>query len=692
VRTPALAFTLVALGLALPAAPARAQELTVEVEPGWEGFFVEDGWTPLRVTLRAPPGAPPLRGRVVTESLPLERVSCSDAPFTLSPTPAEGSAARLVLAVPAHGDLSFSIRVEDEQGREIATGAPAALPRRIEGKDRLVLLAHHDGGLVALEGQMPPAISNPPVAPAPPGARLTRVQMQLLRAAQSAHSSPSAVRLARVAPEELGVSPFLLQSVSGIVLMDGPGAVELAQDPERVATLEAFVSDGGSLVIAGGSGTAFWHGSPLERLLPVTCRGERDQASSRDLAFLGDARSLGPIAIMRATLAPPVAGTPPAQWLPDAERVVAARAIGRGRVVFLAFDPDQAELRDTPNLGPFLASLVPVAHTRTPLVLADRLAEESGRIFFERPSLTTSGLLALAAGTAATIFILGPVAARRRHAPIRTLVAPALSIALAAIVIAVASLTRGPAEARVISWTFTESGAPDAIVVSDLGVYSGNPLEAEVVLDPRASLTPLEAAKVDLLTFRGRRSALRIAPGAPPCVTPVDLPARAFTWFRASARTERAEAVRVTARIEDQAIVLGPSTPRGLVLVDNPETHTTTVIDTGSDPRPRDPGEPVRLALASGRPLAELVKEDDEAPQLWDRPPEARARAHLLRTLALVADEIHLASPPSRSNRIPRVWFAFAEEPPPLLRLEANGHPIERTAWLGCTLVAAEEP
>ena len=64
-------------------------------------------------------------------------------------------------------------------------------------------------------------------------------------------------------------------------------------------------------------------------------------------------------------------------------------------------------------------------------------------------------------GVAPTVFILGPVAARRRHAPGRTLVAPALSIVLAATILLVASLTRGPTEARAVSWTFTESGAPE---------------------------------------------------------------------------------------------------------------------------------------------------------------------------------------------------------------------------------------
>ena len=41
-------------------------------------------------------------------------------------------------------------------------------------------------------------------------------------------------------------------------------------------------------------------------------------------------------------------------------------------MIFLAFDPDRPEIRESPNLGAFLANLLPAPHSRTPFIPAER--------------------------------------------------------------------------------------------------------------------------------------------------------------------------------------------------------------------------------------------------------------------------------------------------------------------------------
>jgi hypothetical protein len=135
-----LALVLVLGGRASSEDPPRA--LDVKVEVGFDNLFVDGTWTPVRVTLATPPRALALSGTVVVEPLPFERVSSFAAPFELPASP-EGARARVTVAVPARGDLSFTVRVDDERGRTLAREKPE--PRHVDANQRLVLVARASG-------------------------------------------------------------------------------------------------------------------------------------------------------------------------------------------------------------------------------------------------------------------------------------------------------------------------------------------------------------------------------------------------------------------------------------------------------------------------------------------------------------------------------------------------------------------
>src|SRR5262249_23569235 len=145
---------------------------------------------------------------------------------------------------------------------------------------------------------------------------------------------------------------WALEGVAAVVLADGPGVAELARDDARVAVLTTWVRSGGTLLVTGGSGARFFQGTPLGELLPVDVLPERDEIPAAALSPLGAIAD--PVPVDRAS-ARPSAHTILAG--PGGAPIVAERKLGRGRVVFLAFDPDRPPLRGAKNLGAFLSGL-----------------------------------------------------------------------------------------------------------------------------------------------------------------------------------------------------------------------------------------------------------------------------------------------------------------------------------------------
>ena len=649
-----------ALALALHAS-CSAQPLEVQVDAGWDGAFVEESWAPLRATLTLAAGARPVRGRVVCEPLPFERVPGVAVPFELAPAPDHPAIAVVTLALPARGDVSFAVRVEDERGQELARAAPRDLPRRLDPKDRLVLLAGRRSGLSALES---------------PFLAASRFQ-----GGAANPSRPGLVRVARVAPAELPDRPFVLGGVSAVFLEDGPGMLELARDEGRVAALRAFVESGSVLVVVGGRGVAFWAGSALDALLPVDAGGDTEPVGSH-LTLLGASARDVPVTRCKLREGAREIVRDPGVPEPTAKVLAAERCLGRGRTVFLAFDPDNPDLRVASELPAFLSRLVFDARPAPPAASLPVLAEITGRTILERPSLGPAGLLGLVAVAAASLVIFGPIAARRRSAPARVLVAPAAAAVLAALVVLLAALARPPLESDAIVYVFAESGEDVAYAVEDTVLFSGGAARVDLELAGNASLGPLDAPRLDLLDFRERRPDLLLEPGSAALVPGVTLAPRSFAWFRALAYARLAS--RPRARWTGSTLVLeaeGGPLPEGIALHEDVLQHA---IAWGTTPPLAAGG---RTEARLDRPLAALRTEDSP----WELGGRDAARAHLSRALGAVADELQLAGHPSRPARTPRTWLALPWEIEPLVGVRSSGQKVPRTHTLSVLLVAAEE-
>ncbi|HZV01670.1 MAG TPA: hypothetical protein VFF73_33475, partial [Planctomycetota bacterium] len=646
------------LAVGLVATPVRAQELEVTVDAGWDGSFVEDAWTPLKVTLALPEGAKALRGRVVCEPVPLERVPGCSASFTLEPLRGARATAVVRLAAPARGDLSFTVCIEDENGREIGRGLPRDLPRRIDPRDRLVLLVGRKSGLSALEPRIAPR-NTPP-----------------------SKNDPGSARVARIAPEDLPDRSWLLGGTSAVFLADGPGMVELARDPARVAALESFARGGGTVVVIGGRGVAFWAGSALDALLPVAASGETAPAGARDLAFLGDEARPG-LAVSQATLR---AG---AEDLTGREAgghpLAARRRLGRGQVVFLAFDPDNPDVRAAPELPAFLARLAPSAVPKPPFARPDRLAEITTEELQERSPLGLLGLVGLGAATLAVLVLLGPVAVKRRHAPGRVVLAPALSALLSVAIVASASLGRGRAQAFSIVYAFAESDDDEALVLEDDALFAGSSTRFELELEGQATPVPLEASRLDLLALRAPGRTLCLEPGAKPRVAPIHVAAKGLAWLRAGSFVKLG--ARLAARAKEDALELDgrAALPAGVCAIVDPANHS---VATAATP-PLAPGETARVERAS---FATRTIWTEDGPPLWERSPAERTRAHLLRALEAVADEARVTAQPGKASRFPRAWVALPVPMPRLASIVEGGKTLDPEATVSVLLVAAEEP
>lgn len=655
------------LALVLVASPLRAQGVDVQVEAGWDGAFVEDHWVPLRVTVTAPAGAPSVTGRLVCEPVLLERVPGCDARFAVTPTREAPGVALVTLAVPARGDLSFTVVAEDEHGRELARSSPRDLPRRLDPKDRLVLLVGRRAGLAALESAaapLPVVRPGPSVVPNPAGRAGT-------------------VRVARIGPEDFPDRSWVLGGTT-VFLEEGPGMVDLARDEARMAALDAYVRGGATLVVVGGRGVAFWAGSRLEELLPVLANGATVSARARDLGLSGSTATGIPVS--RVTVRTDLKRKAEILVGSDELPIVVRRAHGRGDVVFLAFDPDNLELRAIAELPPFLGRLVPTARTKPPHVRPDRLSDLTTRDLLERSPIGPAGLLGLAAAAAAALVIMGPIGARRRNAPARVLVAPALSALLATLIVIVAALGRPPLDVTVFAYAFVGSDEDQAVVIEDTAVLAGGSTTFDVELFGQATILPLETPKVDLLAFRGRRSDLRLEPGANARIPNVALGARGLSTFRTGAFVTLP--ARLVARLEGVALDLeavGGALPGGIVLHEDATTHALTTCPTPA----LAPGEKTRVTV--DQPFAALRTWDEGAPPLWERSAEDRTRAQLIRALALVADEVLLLTQQKQGPPFPRTWVALPAPLERLARIVEGGKPVAPSTTLPVLLVATEE-
>lgn len=637
---PTLALALALAGTVL-AGPALAQEpsarpdLLARADVGFDGTFVEGTWVPLVVTLELPPRAAPLSGRVVVEPLPTERVAWFAAPFSLPGSPS-GSRTRVALGVPAWGDKSFAVRVEDESGRELSVVLPSA--RGLEHRDRLVLVTRLSG--LAAFADPPPRGGTPPQGPI----------LQLVRAGDG-----PGVELRDRFPDR----PELLQGLGAVVLAEAPGVAELVHDAARTSALEAWVRTGGEVIVVG-AGAPYWQGTPVEEWLPVVATGAREAPAPGSLGFLGLPFGGGTVA--EATLR---AGGALLEGTPS-RPLVAVRPLGAGRVVFLAFDPDAPELRGLAEATRYLRGLVGPSRSEAFPIPPERLGHLADGVWDEVAPLSVPGLAGIALAALGAAAIAGVGARVRRGRPDRVWVAPVLAALLGGGVVLAASLAREPSHARSLAWVFVEPQG-SCLAVENLALVAGDAASFEVDLAPGAHPVALERRHSELVDFRARRAGLTSTPGASPRIGPVDVVPKGVATAQVAARGAIPQAPRARVHVEGTELVVeatGPDPlPAGLAVVIDRGSGRTTVYETPAVPA----GGTARVKADQARDLAARLHDEEAQGPLWDRTPERTTHALLLRTLAVLEPRPGPGAPQG-----PLVCLALPGPPPGLAKPAAG--------------------
>lgn len=469
-------------------APALAWE--VEVRVGLEGVLQEEGWAPLRVRCQAAPDDPPLSGVVVVD-LGREAVAGCAAPIHLAP----GEAALIHMAVPVGPGRNYEARLVDARGRTVATSPPEVALALLDAEESLGLLVGGDG-------------------------------LAALRAAAVQKGAP---RLVHVEAEGLRHLPdCVLDGMAAVILVPEAGGAlrEVARDRQQVERLRGFVERGGTLVVLAGSGSPFWEDSPLLELLPV-----RQHEGLIDVHRSVFEALLGPLGVddRRVRTIPALAVVPrQAERLIPGTDLLLRRRLGRGRVLFLAFDPDLPALRGAVRAGPFLTQLVPPRPPEPARLRDDALEGLSRRAFQGVGTVGTTGVSLMALALVAQLLLVGPVALLlgRRRGPWVAFLAPGLfSLLVAGALLVGGALTRGEPAARALVWSFRDQSGTAQDRVS-LGLFAGGGEEFSLALP--AGLVPAPGPRRDLtlLQFRAAPPRLRCEEGHPVAIEPLRVPAR----------------------------------------------------------------------------------------------------------------------------------------------------------------------
>lgn len=495
-RRPLALLALLALGG--QATPSRAYELEVVV--GLDGVLQEETWAPVLVRVKAHPGEPTLAGTVAVD-LGRDAVAGGETPVTV--VPGQTTLARLV--VPIGPGRSYQVRLLDAERRTVAETDPEVAGAILDRDDRLGLLVGADG-LLALR----------------------------------ASPQKGAPRLTRVSATELRPLPeCVLDGLAAVVLLpDASGDLrDLARDRAVVDRLSGFVERGGTLVAVGGTPTPFWEGSPLEELLPLA--RQRARPGREPVATFEEL--LGPLA-----LAPDEApaALPILRVLPDdtaqpvfalgrsGDPLLIRRRLGRGQVLFLAFDPDLPALRTGARAGAFLSQLVPPRPVAPPRLEDKELEATARRAFGGVSPLTTTGVSLLGMALLGHVLLVGPVAILigRRRGPWAALFAPGLfSLLVATGLFLAGAAARGEPAGRALAWSFRRARDPQSPgrLHLGLGLFAGRGERFRLGLGP--GLVPLSTRR-DALTLGGQLRApnprLVFQDGHPVSIDPVCVAAR----------------------------------------------------------------------------------------------------------------------------------------------------------------------
>jgi len=428
-----------ALALALAVVPARAQSqggVSLSASVGFDGYFKEGRWIPVRVGL-ANDGP---EAEVLLEVLP--RPTPSGGVREHSQTISLASGARKIVSLyvyPAGGTRSVRIRLLTQDRLIFQTDFPLI---GLSATDMLV-------GVMAADPTPFNRMRDP-----------------------SGYATTSRLEIAWFPAEALPDQGPALAGLDALIINDtDTGTLTAAQHQ----ALAAWVASGGRLLVCGGPS---WQKTTagLAGLLPLQVTGTQ-MVSSLDSVGTQLGAGAGPQGVGVLAVGRPTA---------DAEVVIEqgglpvalTRRYGRGQITFLAADPVLEPLDDWPDIQILYRALLiegPYAPA-IPWALQDDSAAGAASLF---PNLTLPPIGAVCGFLALYTFALGPLhyllLRRAKRRELAWITIPALVVVFSGVAFGVGSLSRGsrPVLNR-LAIVHVPAGAERAQVRGILGIFAPN--------------------------------------------------------------------------------------------------------------------------------------------------------------------------------------------------------------------------
>ncbi len=304
---------------ALRAAPAeQANPVTLTARAGFDGYYKEARWVPLRLTVAN--DGPDTRGTLVVKA---PRTSSGEITITREIELPTQSRREIWLYVPLEA-YTRNVRIQLLNGRTVLAQRDVGLNQA--GANDLVY------GVVANAASVYNLLAN--INPANGSAYVAELELGDLPPATAAW-----------------------QSLDVVVLSDvDTGALT----PEQRTALAGWVAAGGRLIVAGGPG---WQktAAGLAGLLPVAPTGTSSVASLSALAeFTSSPAPLGATVVAAGQLSPDAVTLVSAADIP----LIVSRREGYGQITYLAADPSFAPLRDWGGLPALFRNVLTSASPR----------------------------------------------------------------------------------------------------------------------------------------------------------------------------------------------------------------------------------------------------------------------------------------------------------------------------------------
>ncbi|MCS6918744.1 MAG: hypothetical protein NZM28_03150 [Fimbriimonadales bacterium] len=361
-------------------------------------------------------------------------------------------------------------------------------------------------------------------------------------------------KVAYCRPELFPEQAIALSGAQLIVL--GAGAERLRA--EQWNALRQWMMLGGVLVAPGGAGAVYLQTPALRELLPVEPSGTRTVSQLRALAnWTGVRPPTGAATITQATLK---SGS--VLLAQDGAPLIAVRPYGLGAILFLAFNPFDAPLREYDARTLFWQRLLNQTATFAPSFTIASIHQNQGDYTYDRwgqPSIT-AGMELKPPSVALIVVLLGvyfllvvPVnywtLKRLRALDWAWVVTPLIALAFVGVLWRLAGdLYRKSLSSKVQTLIVAQSGSPDAYAIN-----------SALFFFPRAGLFDLQFDQSDLVEAGisedygiggGSVPTVRTVQGEPTRVEGYRVSNLSFQWFRYTRSVQLQGAVEGVLRVE----------------------------------------------------------------------------------------------------------------------------------------------